>query len=788
MTALDRKLIRNLWQMKGQALAIGAVIACGVATFVMSLSTMESLQHSMERYYQEYRFAHVFAGLKRAPLSLLGRAALIPGVSRVHGRIVQEVTLDVAGFDEPVLGRLTSIPAYGKPPLNSLHLRSGRWIEPGQSAEVLVNEAFAEAHRLQPGDTISAVLNGRKKDLRIVGTAISPEYIYQIRAGELLPDDKRFGLFWMNERALAAVFDMEGACNNIVASVTYSASLPEILRQLDELVERYGGLGSYDRSDQSSHQFIDNEIKQLRSMGMVIPIIFLGVAAFLLNVVLTRLINTQREEIAALKAFGYTGLEIGIHYLKMVAAVVICGTLVGTAFGVWLGQNLTVMYTEFFRFPTLEFHFDWSVVISALAISLAAGGVGTMSAVRSAIVLPPAEAMRPAPPANYRPTVLERIGLQELFSQPARIVLRNLERQPLKSLLSCLGIAMGLAILIVGSFMKDSIDYVMEAQFFDAQRQDVSVTFVEPLSPRALHDLTHLPGVLAVEPFRAIPARIRSKHHSRRVGIMGIPADGRLYRPLDVHRRVVELPPEGVLMSRVLAEVLDVGPGETIRVEVLEGERPQHELLVAELIDDFAGLSAFMALDAVHELMQEDRVLSGAHLKVDPRELETLYTELKNTPRVASVTIKMAALRSFQETIAENLLTMQFFNVLFASVIAFGVVYNSARISLSERSRELATLRVIGFSRQEISAILLGELAVLVLVAIPLGLYLGYGFAYLTTLSMVDTEMFRIPLVIERKTYAFATTVIILAALISGLVVRGRLDRLDLIGVLKTRE
>ncbi|MEW4527443.1 ABC transporter permease [Maioricimonas sp. JC845] len=788
MTALDRKLLRNLWQMKGQAIAICAVIACGVATFVMSLSTMESLRISMERYYQQYRFSHVFAGLKRAPLSLLDRIALIPGVSRVYGRIVQEVTLDVPGFDEPVVGRLTSIPDYGEPPLNSLHLRSGRWIEPGRTGEVIVNEAFAEAHRLQPGDTIDAVLNGRKKELTIVGTAITPEYIYQIRAGELLPDDKRFGLFWMNEREISAVFDMEGAFNDVVASVTYAASMPEILRQLDELIEPYGGLGSYDRTDQSSHQFIDNEIKQLRNTGMVIPIIFLGVAAFLLNVVLTRLINTQREEIAALKAFGYSGLEIGVHYLKMVAVIVVSGTLVGTAFGVWLGQNLTVLYTEFFRFPTLEFRFDWSVVISALTISLAAGGLGTVAAVRGAVVLPPAEAMRPAPPASYRPTILEQIGLQELFSQSARIVMRNLERQPVKSLLSCLGIAMGLAILIVGSYSKDSIDYVMEAQFFDAQRQDVSVTFVEPLTPRALHELTHLPGVLAVEPFRAVPARMRSKHHSRRVGIMGLPAEGLLYRPLDVNRRVVSLPPEGLLMSRKLADILDVRPGETIQVEVLEGDRPHHELLVAELLDDFAGLSAYMSIDAVHELMQEDRVLSGAHLTVDPRHTQELYTELKNTPHVASVTVKLAALRSFEETIAENLLRMQFFNVLFSSVIAFGVVYNSARISLSERSRELATLRVIGFTRQEISAILLGELAVLVLLAIPLGLCLGYGFAYLTTLSMVDTEMFRIPLVIQPKTYAFATTVIILAALFSGLAVRRRLDRLDLIGVLKTRE
>lgn len=788
MSALDRKLVRNLWELKGQVTAICLVIACGIATCVMSLSTMESLRGTMERYYLQYRFGQVFASLKRAPTALGDRLAEIPGVARVSPRVVQDVTLDVPGFDEPAVGRLISIPEYGAPPLNALHLRGGRWIEPNRSGEVLVNEAFADVHHLRPGDSVQAILNGRKRALTIVGTAITPEYIYQLREGEILPDDRRFGLFWIGRADVAAAFDMEGAFNNVVLSVTREASLPDILRRVDDLIEPYGGLGSYDRSDQTSHQYITNELTQLQTMGTMVPTIFLSVAAFLLNVVLSRLISTQREQIAALKALGYTGWELGWHYVKLVLLIVVVGAILGTFVGSWMGQGLTELYLQFYRFPLLEFQSDRRVVVGAFALSLLAGVVGTFSAVRQAVRLPPAEAMRPSPPADFRPTLIERLGLHWVFSQSGRIILRNLERRPVKAFLSCLGIAMGIAVLILGNFMKDSIDFAMEQQFQRSQRQDMTVAFVEPLSSAALHAVEHLPGVEACQPFRTAAVRLRSGHHSRRVVVTGLPRDGELFLPVDIDGDVPPVPIEGLLVSRVLADALGVVPGDNVAMEVLERDRPRHTLRIAGVIDDFAGLSALMDLDRLQRLLRCGDEHSGAYLQVDARRQRELYRTLKSTPRVASVAVKDAAIQSFEQTIAENLLRMQTFNVIFAVIIALGVVYNSARVSFSERSRELATLRVIGFTRGEISVILLGELAVLVLAAIPLGLGIGTGLAWWSTQSMVETELFRIPLCIDPSTYAFAVLVIVAATVASGLLVRRSLDQLDLIGVLKTRD
>lgn len=787
MTALRRKLIRNLWSMKGQALAICLVVAAGVALFVMTLSALESLSLTKDAYYERYRFAHVFARLKRAPNALAARIGEIPGIAALDTRVTFDVTLDVAGLDEPAVGRLISLPERSDTGLNRVYLRSGRYPEPLADQETLVSEGFAEAHQFKPGDRVQAVINGRRKQLTIVGVALSPEYIYQIRPGDLFPDELRFGIFWMNRKPLATAFDMDGAFNDVSLLLMPGANEAEVIRRLDLLTETYGGLGAYGRYDQVSNRFISDEIAQLANMARIMPAVFLGVAAFLLNMVLARIIATQREQVAALKAFGYSNRAIGMHYLEFVLAISLAGAAIGIAVGAYLGHDLTRLYARFYRFPILTYRLPMRVIVLGTGFSCLAGIAGAIGAVRYAVRLPPAEAMRPEPPANYRPTLFERMGWTDVLTQPERMILRHLERRPIKSALSVLGIALACALVVLGSFMKDSLDYLVEAQFHLAQRQDVTVAFVEPSTATARYELRQLPGVLRGEPFRAVPVRLRFEHRSRRMSIVGMPRQSELQRLMDDQLRFFELPEEGLVLSAKLGDLLGLKVGDLVTVEVLEGERPVRQVPVVAMFSEFIGLSAYMNLPALNRLLREGSSISGEFLAVDPLYAEKLYAELKETPRVASVTIKTAALNSFQDTLAENMLRMTMFNVIFSSVIAFGVVYNGAQISLSERSRELATLRVIGFTRGEISWILLGELAALTAVAIPLGLTMGYALAQLLSLAL-DTELYRIPAIIRPKTYLFAAVVVGLATLFSGLVVRRKLDHLDLIGVLKTRE
>lgn len=788
VSAINRKLLRDLSLLKGQVVTIALVVAAGITAYVSTFSVYRSLSTSQQAYYERTRFADVFARLERAPNAVLERVATLPGVAQAEGRVVENVLLDMPDLPEPVVGQIVSIPSRGQPLLNQLHLRAGRTVEPGRSDEVLVNEAFAKAHQLEPGDRVLALVNGRRVALRIVGVALSPEYVYAVPPGGLWDDNLRFGVFWMDRDALAAAFRMEGAFNDVLVRLVPGASAEAVVDALDRVLKPYGGLGAFPRDKQISDRYVTAEIQQLRANATVVPLIFLGVAAFLVNVVLSRLIGTQREQIAALKALGYSDLAVGVHYLKLVLVVVGLGAVMGTVMGMVSGRALMNLYTTVFRFPLLMFSLDVATVVGSILFSTASAVVGAIASVRQVARLPPAEAMRPAAPPAYRPTLLERSGFHRIFSQAGRMVLRDLERRPWRLLLSSLGIGLAVAILIVGSFSIDAVRYLMGVQYGQIQREAISLTFTRSVPDRARRELEQIPGVLHTEPLRMVPVRLVAGPRSYDTAIQGLPAGGEHRQVLDSNRRPVPLRGEGLLLGRELARRLGVGVGDEVRVEVQEGGRPVRSARVVFLVDDLIGISAYMDIEALDRLIGDDRVITGATLSVDRTRMDEIYARIKELPLVAGVGRTDLFKEQFEKQVAEVMVVFTLVLAAFAAAIAVGIVYNNARVALAVRARDLASLRVLGFSRREISSILLSEIAVGLVLALPLGLVLGKLFAIGVAGAAVDTELFRLPPIIEPRTYAFAVLVVLVAGVLSALLVRRRLDHLDLIGVLKTRE
>ena len=787
MKALHRKLLRDLVHLRGQMVAISLVVACGVAVFVTTRTAYDSLLISQATYYANYRFADVFASLKRAPDALAARVAAIPGVGVVRTRIVFDVILDVPGLEEPATGRLVSIPEHRAPILNDVYLRRGRYVEPGRRDEVLASEAFTEANHLDVGDSIGAILNGRWQRLRIVGIALSPEYVYEIRGSDIFPDNKRFGVLWMSRDAMGPAFDMDGAFNDVVLSLSPGGSEAEVIARLDRLLERYGGLGAFGREDQISNRFVTDEIAQNRIFGTILPTIFLGVAAFLLNIVLSRLVSTQRDQIAVLKAFGYDNFTVGLHYVGFALVAVLAGAVLGTGLGLWLGALINEIYVHFYRFPVLRYEAGPGVVALSILIAGSAALAGAWGAVRRALALPPAEAMRPEPPQRFHAGVLERSGVQRLLPSAVRMIVRNVMRRPGRAALSVLGISLAVAILILGRYFVDAIRHIADVQFRLVQRDDVTVAFHDPLPARARYEIERLPGVLQSEPFRAVPVRLRFEHRTHRVALMGLQPEARLHRLIGRDLRPYEVPPDGMLLTTKLAEILGVTRGDQVTVEVLEGERPIRKVSVVGTVDELVGLSAYMDAAALNRLMREGGTVSGAFLTVDSQVAPTLYADLKRMPAVGGVSLREVALESFEKTLAESMGIFTFVLVVFSCVIAVAMVYNAARIALSERGRELASLRVLGFTRGEVAVLLLGEQGILTLLAIPLGYFIGYRMCALLA-GAYQWELFRLPLFVSTQSYGFALLVVVLAAICSGYVVRRRLDRLDLVEVLKTRE
>lgn len=786
MRALDRKLLRDLGHLKGQAVTIALVVAAGIGVFVGFRSVHGSLVYSRDVYYERYRFADVFAGVERAPEQLRAQLESVPGVAQVETRLRYPARFVVADLPRPPVGLLASIPDDGEPRLNALHLVTGRKPTPGHG-EALVLASFAERRGLKAGDTLVAIVDGNACNFRITGTVLSPEFVYPMGAGEVLPDDERFLVLWVPRTELAAVLKLTGAFNDVVVALQPHAELAQVLTEVDRLLAPYGGRGAVARERQPSNNVLSEELYQLQNLALAVPIIFLSVAAFLLNVVLSRLVHLQRAQIAALKAIGYSNLQVGLHYLELVSAMVVLGSVLGIAFGAWFGRALHDLYGQFFRFPVQIYHLEPKLIVTAVFVALVAAVLGALVAVRAVVQLPPAEAMRPAAPLTYRRSLLERLGMTGWVSPSTRMITRELFRRPLRTSLSVLGIGLAVGVLILGRFNADLTNALMDLLFQRMWREELLVTFAGPRPERAVRELAHLPGVRRAEGLRVVSARMRNGVAQREIALFGYQDGSELRRPTDLEGHPVALPESGALITRQLAERLGVHPGQWVELEIREGAFPQRRLYIAGTIEDATGLMAHLRADHLSELLGEEPLVSMGLLSVTSRDTRDLERRLQAMPQVMNVSAHSALLDRFESQSAASIRVMTLFATIFAVTIAVGVVYNNARVALSLRERDLASLRVLGLTRREISGILLGELAIQVVVALPLGFGIGRLMAE-GIAATVDPERFRFPMVIEPRTYAFAAIVTLAAGLASGLLVRRKLDRLDLIAVLKTRE
>lgn len=787
LSGLNKKLLRDLWRLKGQALAISFVVACGIATYIMSQTATTSLEQAKDSYFERYRLADIYANAKRAPLRVVPQIENIEGVARVYPRVRFGVTLDIPNMDEPATASIISVPEVGEVPINALYLVRGRFLEPDETNHILVSEAFADANSFEPGDTFSAVINSRKKILTIAGIVLSPEFVYTLPPGNVFPDDKRYGIIFMNRRALEAATNMDGAFNDIIIKTTPGSNELHILDNINRILKPYGGYDAYTKDDQISYWFIENELSQLQTVGLVVPLIFLSVSAFLLNIVLGRQISIERDQIGMMKAIGYYNLDVGLHYLGFAVAIVFMGAIIGTSLGIWLGAGLMNLYTIYFHFPTLNYIFHPSTLAASGIISLLAAVTGTISAVSKVVELPPAEAMQPAPPMVYRKTLLERLGILSLFSTTGRMIFRHLERRPGRALLSVVGVAFSAAIFLASAFIIDSIDYMLDVQYEVADRGDVTLTFVEPRSSKAMEDIMHLPGVMNAEPYRTVGARMFSSYKSHRGVITGVNTDATLKRMIDTDIQPINIPNDGIVLSEKLSEILGVQRGDNITVEVLEGRRPTLEIMVVEIVQEYIGANAFMNITALNRLMGEANVISGATLITNGGEDSELFTSVKNIPAINSILMQSVLVKSVRDTMTQSIVETFIINTVFAVLIAFGIIYNTARISLSERARELGSMQVLGFTEKEVAFVLLGELLLLVAIAIPIGIWLGMQMGQGMASSM-DTELFRFPVIFTDRTIGATIFITLFATSISCYVVWQHILKIDIVKVLKTRE
>jgi putative ABC transport system permease protein len=787
VSPLDHKLLRDLWRMKGQAVAIGVVIAVGVMMLVMMTGLVTSLNETRNTYYERYRLADAFAPVTRAPERLLPRLAAIDGVSAVEGRVQGGALIDLPDTELPVRAQAVSLPDLREPRLNAVYLTDGRMIDSDRSDEILLLQSFARAHDLHPGDRLSASMNGARRTFRITGLAQSPEFLYTTAPGEMVPDDARFGVIWMSNSALAAAYDMEGAFNEALLSLSRGANEAAVLGAVDRILDPYGGLGAYALADLTSNRFVSEEISGLEAAAVGVPPIFLAVAAFLLYIVISRMVQSERTEIGLMKAFGYTNLEVGAHYFKMVLAIALGGAFAGCLFGIAAGRAMIQIYTTYYKFPFLVFQLEPSSFLTGVSVSVISASAGGLFVLRRVFALTPASAMNPPSPPDFSRTGRIGAALNRVLDQPSRMVLRRITRQPGCMAGAVIGIACGMALSVSMLTIYVGFDRAIDLTFEVVDRSDVTVSFTYPVSDKSIFELGRMPGVSLVEPARAVPAILRNGLHTYRGAIEGIPEEARLYRAIDSDLSTIDLNGGGITLSTSLASILNIEPGETLTVEVREGRQPILELRVNGTAESLLGSPAYMDLDALNSALREPGRVSRANLSIDGAEAESIYRTLQDMPNVAGVSLKSDARDAFKKLMDEGAGAIRYVMGAIAFVITFGIVYNAARIAYAERARDLASLRVIGFTTGETAFVLLGELAAVTLVSLPLGALLGYYLSFGIAAGF-STDLYQIPAIFDAGSYGFAALVVIGAAVTSGWIVKRDIDRVELVSALKTRE
>ncbi|NDV47997.1 MULTISPECIES: ABC transporter permease [unclassified Salipiger] len=786
MSSLDRKLSRDLWRMKGQAAAIAVVMALGVMMQVMMAGLVVTLDETRRGYYERYRFAEVFAPVTRAPGHLLHQVAALPGVARAEGRISGAARIELPDHAVPVAARALSLPDHAEPALNAIRVQQGRLFNPGAPEEVVLLDTFAAAHGLRPGDSLQVVMNGARRSLRITGLARSPEFLYAAAPGEMVPDDTRFAVLWMSQTSLAAAFDMKGAYSEFLVTLTRGTDPRGVIAALDHLLKPWGAAGAYDREDQFSHRFVSEEISGLRDTAAAIPPVFLGIAAFLLNIVIARMVQAEREEIGLLKAFGYRGAEIGGHYLKLVLAIAVAGALLGALLGILAGRGMVQLYLQFYKFPFLVFRLDPGALALGLVVSVLAAAAGGAVVLRRIFALQPAEAMRPPTPADYRRAGRWARAVKSL-DQPTRMVLRRFTRTPFRMLGAVVGITFGMGLSVGMLTIHAGFNQAVALSFDVLDRSEASVTFTHAVSQKTLLELARHPGVLQAEGSRAVAVVLRNGRLTHRGAITGLPPKPELVRALTPDFVPLALDGSGLVLSTALARKLKAQAGDVLTVEVREGAQPVLRLPVTGVSETVLGAPAYMALAALDRALFEPGRISSAALRLDPAQAEAVQVWLRDQPVVAGVSLKSEARAAFERVMNQGTGATRFIMAAVAFTITFGIIYNAARIALAERAHDLASLRVIGFSKGEAAYVLLGELGLVTLLALPCGALLGWGIAHMLA-AAYSSDLYTITVVFRPAAFGFAALVVIAGAVLSGLLVKRDVDRADLVAALKTRD
>ena len=792
MPVLHKKIRRDIRQSLGVLLTVIAIIAVGAGSFIALRSAQRILETSKFAYYRNYHFGDFWIDLKKAPLPAVEKIADLPGVARVEPRIVFDVILDLPHVTQPLTGRLVSAPTDGfEDTINGICLVRGSGFSDDREEEIIISEAFAQAHKLDPGDRIGLILNRKQQSFIIAGTAISPEYVYMVRGGgDITPDPEHFGVLYAKRAYVEEILDFKDACNQITGLLApdFRGNTDELLDRMERILEPYGVFSAIPRSLQASNRFLSDEINGLAATAAILPTIFLLVAALVLNILMNRLAERQRTVIGTLKALGYSNRQVLVHFLTFGIAIGIVGGLAGIGVGISMASGMIELYKTFFQFPNFVFNVYPDLLLIGTSISLLFAVGGTAKGVWSVLKLHPAEAMRQKPPERGGAIFLEKIPyLWRRLSFRSHMALRSLFRHPPRTLTGVIASALSSAIIFLTLVMYDSTYFLVDFQFTHIAHSDADISMRDERNLQALLEARSLPGVDYAEPTLAVVCDLQHQWRSRRISIVGLSENHRLITPMQKNLDPIEIPDEGLVMSQKLAEILGVTVGDQLRLTPVRGRRNEIQVTLAGISDSYFGLDCYADQQYLSRLVGEAAAVNSVQLTVDKSKTDRLYRKIKTLPNAQGLTVRADALHNIEKTLTETLSSTLGISFLFAGIIAFGSMLNGSMIEIGDRLREISTFRVLGYSSSKISGIFLRQNLTIYVLGLILAFPLGYGLSLLSA-QAYNTELFRMPIVVRPTSIIFTIILTLFFVLFAQFFVYRTIGRLDWLEGTKVKE
>ncbi|MCB9854041.1 MAG: ABC transporter permease [Phycisphaerales bacterium] len=792
MKPLNRKLLRELKSNAGALFAVVIIMAFGAGSYVGMGASQRALETSQSAYYSAYRFADFWVDLKKAPLTEIEKLGKTPGIESIQTRVVFDVILDLPEQARPVNARLISIPAHQDgTTLNGIYVLRGSGFSPDRDEEVIVTEAFAKAHGLNPGDRIHLILNRRREAFTVVGTCLSPEYVYMVRgAGDLLPDPDHFGVLFVKERYARDVLDFQDACNNVVgrfANVSPSRQ-QAVLDDIERRLEPYGVFSAILRDRQASNRFLSDEIKGLRVSAVVTPVIFLGVAAMALSVLLRRLVERQRVTIGTLKAIGYSNGTLFRHFVVFGMIVGVIGGLAGCLVGIGMRQAFIRVYQDFYHFPRyiIETHPD--LMLQAIAISLVFAVLGALRGARRVLRLQPAESMRAKPPEKGTAILLERWrSLWRRLDFRTHLAMRDVFRNKGRTISGVASAAISCSILIMTFCMFDAMQFMVAFQFEYTNRGNATIGMRDARDAGALFECRNMPGVIYAEPTFSVVCDMRYGQFSRRQPIVGLDRPHLLTVPRDADLEPISIPGDGLVLSKKLASILHVSAGDSLELTPVRGRPEPRSAFVAGIVDSFIGLDCYASITYLSEVVDEPASVNGIQTLIDEHARPAFFAAIKELPNAQGLNLNRDAQKSIEGTFVKSMRFSLGIMILFAGVIGCGSLINLATVEIGDRTREISTMRVLGYQPREIAGVYLRQNAILFGLGLLLAVPIGYGMVVLMARAY-DTELFRMPTIFRWQAIGWSLLISAIFVVIAQFAVLRKIQKLDWLEGVKVKE